>query len=89
MLKWRVVFFTMNNRNPFQKPYICARDLVNLLKSRGLTITDSAKAERYLEYIGYYRLSAYMYPLLQMPKEQHHYKPDTFEKLAGANPKYC
>lgn len=77
MLKWRVVFFTMNNRNPFQKPYICARDLVNLLKSRGLTITDSAKAERYLEYIGYYRLSAYMYPLLQMPKEQHHYKPDT------------
>lgn len=28
-------------------------------------------------YIGYYRLSAYMYPLLRMPKEQHQYKPGT------------
>ena len=27
--------------------------------------------------IGYYRLSAYMYPLLQMPKELHRYKPGT------------
>ena len=70
MLKWQVVFYVMSNRNPFQKPYICARDLVNLLKSRGLTITDSAKAERYLEYIGYYRLLAYMYPLLQMPNSR-------------------
>jgi abortive infection bacteriophage resistance protein len=42
-----------------------------------LTVTDTAKAESYLEYIGYYRLSAYMYPLLQMPKNQHRYKPNT------------
>ena len=67
----------MNNRIPFQKPYTCARDLVCLLQSRGLTVTDPAKAERYLEFIGYYRLSAYMYPLLQLPKEQHRYKPNT------------
>ena len=67
----------MNNRIPFQKPYARAHDLVSLLQSRGLTITDSTKAEQYLEYIGYYRLSAYMYPLLQMPKEQHRYKPNT------------
>ena len=80
-------FYTMSNSNrrsrfamrriPFQKPYTSAHDLVSLLQTRGLTINDSTKAERYLEFIGYYRLSAYMYPLLQMPKEQHRYKPDT------------
>ena len=72
-----VLFYTMNNRTPFQKPYTSARDLVCLLQSRGLTVTDPAKAGRYLEFIGYYRLSAYMYPLLQIPKEQHRYKPNT------------
>ena len=70
-------FYTMSNRIPFQKPYASAHDLVRLLQSRGLTVADTAKAERYLEFIGYYRLSAYMYPLLQMPKEQHRYKPNT------------
>ena len=35
-----------------------------------------------MEHIGYYRLSAYMYPLLKMPKECHIYKPDaTFSKV--------
>ena len=67
----------MSYRVQFQKPYTNAHDLVVKLQSRGLTVTDTAKAERYLEYIGYYRLSAYMYPLLQMPKEQHRYKPNT------------
>ena len=67
----------MSNRIPFQKPYTSAHDPVSLLQSRGLTITDDTKAEQYLEFIGYYRLSAYMYPLLLMPKEQHRYKPNT------------
>ncbi|MBR6033057.1 MAG: Abi family protein [Bacteroidaceae bacterium] len=67
----------MSNRIPFQKPYVGAHDLVTLLQSRGLSIADRAKAERHIEFIGYYRLSAYMYPLLQMPKEQHRYKPNT------------
>ena len=60
----RFYFYTMSNKIPFQKPYTSAHDLVFLLQSRGLTITNTAKAESYLEYIGYYRLSAYMYPLL-------------------------
>ena len=51
-------FYAMSNRVPFQKPYTSAHDLVSLLQSRGLTITDSTKAEQYLEFIGYYRLSA-------------------------------
>ncbi len=70
-------FYTMSNRIPFHKPYTSASDLVSLLQSRGLTVTDTVKAELYLEHIGYYRLSAYMYPLLQMPKERHLYKPNT------------
>ena len=70
-------FYAMSNRIPFHKPYTSASDLVSLLQSRGLTVTDTVKAERYLEHIGYYRLSAYMYPLLQMPKERHLYKPNT------------
>jgi len=63
---------------PFTKPYLNAHDLVRLLQSRGLTVNDTAKAESYIEYIGYYRLSAYMYPLLQIPKELHQYKPNTY-----------
>ena len=67
----------MNNRIPFPKSYTSAHDLVCLLQSRGLTITDTNKAEQYIDFIGYYRLSAYMYPLLKTPKEQHQYKPNT------------
>ena len=48
-----------------------------LLKSRGLVISDEDKAVRYLESIGYYRLSAYMYPFLKVPKETHQYKDGT------------
>ena len=66
----------MSNKIPFLKPFANAHDLILLLQSRGLIIEDSVKAERYLQFIGYYRLSAYMYPLLQMPKEQHRYKPN-------------
>ena len=58
-------FMSMPNRIPFHKTYTNAHDLVTLLQSRGLIVNDPAKAERYIEYIGYYRLSAYMYPLLQ------------------------
>ena len=48
----------------FTKYYMAEADLVALLESRGLVISDEAKAVRYLENIGYYRLSPYMYPFL-------------------------
>ena len=52
------------------------------MQSRGLTIADTDKAEKYIDSIGYYRLSAYMYPLLQTPKEQHRYKQGaTFDQV--------
>ena len=61
---------------------IFAVNLVNLLESRGLQICDRNKAIQYLDNIGYYRLSAYMYPLLKMPKTAHLYKEgSTFKKV--------
>ena len=41
-----------------------------------MIVTDTTKAESYLDYIGYYRLSAYMHPLLKLPKSLHQYKPN-------------
>ena len=73
----RVVFLyirLMATTIPFGKPYKTPTELVQLLKTRGLNISDENKAEHYLEHIGYYRLSAYMYPLLKIPKDQHQYK---------------
>ena len=63
---------TLMERLPhFMKHYMAETDLMALLKSRGLVISDEDKAVRYLESIGYYRLSAYMYPFLKAPKETH------------------
>ena len=53
----------MANLIPFTKRFESSENLVNLLESRGLQICDRNKAIQYLDNIGYYRLSAYMYPL--------------------------
>ena len=72
----------MTNTIPFGKSYTSPHDLVSLLQLRGLSIPDALKAEHYLEHIGYYRLSAYMHPLLDIPKEHHLYKQGaTFSKV--------
>lgn len=52
----------------FDKTYKTPSELLEILKQRGLIIENEAKAENYLHNIGYYRLSAYMYPLLSVPK---------------------
>ena len=46
-----------------------------------MEITDKEKAQYYLSHIGYYRLSAYMYPLLSIPKEQHLFDKDLLLRL--------
>jgi len=47
-----------------------------------MEITDEEKAQHYLSHIGYYHLSAYMYPLLSISKEQHLFKQGvTFGKV--------
>ena len=72
----------MANLIPFTKWFESSENLVNLLESRCLQINDWNKAMQYLDNIDYYRLSAYMYPLLQVPKTAHLYKESsTFKKV--------
>ena len=59
----------MTHLIPFNKQFSTSAELVTLLRSRGMYIEDELKAEDYLDNIGYYRLSAYMYPLLKTPKK--------------------
>ena len=66
----------------FTKSYSTPSELVQLLRSRGLEISNEQKAEYYLKNIGYYRLSAYMYPFLKFPKHEHQYKQGaSFQKV--------
>jgi abortive infection bacteriophage resistance protein len=58
----------------YTKTCTLPQDLVPLLKSRGLAVSNEQKAISYLTNIGYYRLSAYCYPLLKDPKTDHLYK---------------
>lgn len=46
-------------RVPYLKPYVPIPGQIDLLKRRGMTISDEARAAQYLERIGYYRLSGY------------------------------
>jgi len=79
----------MTRRN-FTKTYSSPVDLVKLLKSRGMEINDERNAECYIESIGYYRLSAYMYPFLMMPKNLHQYKTGaSFKKILLYAPIIC
>lgn len=67
---------------PYTKPAKSPADLVRQLKQRGLIIADEARAERYIDNIGYYRLSAYMYPFLSAPKTAHQFKTGvTFDRV--------
>jgi len=45
----------------YNKPYLTFQQQLELLKARGLEVTDDATALSYLSRIGYYRLSAYWY----------------------------
>lgn len=58
----------MTTRIPFIKTYSTPQELVRLLKLRGMDIGDEERGKHYLSHIGYYRLSAYMYPLLSIPQ---------------------
>lgn len=58
----------------YTKTYASPSQLVSLLRSRGLIIEDETRVKNYLKHIGYYRFSAYLYPLLTMPKETHIFK---------------
>ena len=59
----------------FSKKYNTPEDIVSLLSERGLVINDRQATCRYIRNIGYYRLSAYLYPFLALPKERQSFKP--------------
>lgn len=44
------------------KDWKSVEELINLLRERGMTITDEPRAKKALERFGYYRLSGYWYP---------------------------
>src|SRR5690242_10786820 len=66
----------------FSKPPLTYSDQYNQLISRGLTIPNKEKALHLLESISYYRLSAYLYPLLDGDKTKHVFKKDADFEIA-------
>ena len=46
----------------FTKQAKTPEQLIEILKLRGLTLADTTRAKRYIQSIGYYRLSAYFTP---------------------------
>ena len=54
-------FFDMQN---YSKQCTLPADLIPLLKGRGLMIDDESQVVNHLTNIGYFRLSAYLRPLL-------------------------
>ena len=58
----------------YSKTYTSPAQLTALLQSRGLHVENVTRTENYLRHIGYYRFSAYLYPLLTTPKENHVFK---------------
>lgn len=58
----------------FPKQYNSPEDLAELLSQRGLVFEDKERVCRYIRNIGYYRLSAYFYPFLEIPKDRQIFK---------------
>jgi abortive infection bacteriophage resistance protein len=82
MLKSSGIFIFKDMKINYTKTGMFPQDLILLLKNRGLSIPDEEKANNYLANIGYYRLSAYLYPLLKDPKADHIYKDGASFDLA-------
>ena len=63
----------MTDKIPYDKTPYKNGDLLSQLENRGLNVGDLGRAKKYLEFIGYYRLSAYFLPY-QNSKD--HFKDD-------------
>ncbi len=58
----------------YNKKYSTPEELIELLQRRGLVIENKDNALCSIRSVGYYRLSAYLYPFLRMPKTNHIFK---------------
>ena len=61
-------FYYTYMKTSFPKPYSSPKQIVQILKSRGMLMEDEHKVESYLLNIGYHRLSAYIFPFYKSPK---------------------
>lgn len=64
----------------FNKPAINVTEQINLLQERGLNIFEPERAEKYLEVISFFRLSAYMRPFqknLEQQEFEHQFKENS------------
>src|SRR4030042_5685904 len=64
-------------RVPYNKPALDYAGQLKQLKDRGLIVENDAKALHLLEYISYFRLSGYWYPMLASPKSDKIFKPES------------
>jgi abortive infection bacteriophage resistance protein len=70
--------------NQYRKQPLSSAELLALLKSRNLLIPDEERATRYLDSIGYYRLSGYMYPLQSADRLHRFAKGTRFNDIVDA-----
>ena len=71
----------------YKKPTLTYYEQLKKLQSRGLIVENEQKALHLLENLNYYRLSAYLYPMLTPDKAAREFKPNsTFE---AAFKMYC
>jgi len=78
------ILITVTQPQKFNKPPLTLDQHINLLISRGLIINDQTLVKDYLQFIGYYRLSAYFIPFqtVDNKSEPHQFKPNTtFENV--------
>jgi len=66
---------------PFEKPPMSIDALVSRLRGRGLVIPDEARATRYVQHIGYFRLSPYTIPFRQDPTSDTLHEATTFDDV--------
>lgn len=71
-----------NSRQPYQKPWLSQADQVSRLVARGLNVSDTVAAQRFLSHINYYRFSGYC---LAFEQSRHSFPNGvTFEQIRFA-----
>lgn len=75
-----IYFIDLLKLKIYEKEPLSYQEQLDKLIKRGLTVENSDKALHLLENLSYYRLSGYLYPMLEEPKDDHIYKKNsTFE----------
>jgi abortive infection bacteriophage resistance protein len=60
----------------FDKASKTINEQIELLRSRGMIITDQSEAQHYLAHLNYYRISSYWLPF-EDNHQTHHFRPNT------------